>query len=820
MGRDKKKLKSLKVYESCIEEINLSKLHYLIENYEDENFNVENYEKLLRCAQVTSWPYGIYDVSYVEHSLGHGRLIPQQLCFILMSKKLRATLIDDLYLDIDMVNAHPTILRYLCERLNITCVYLSEYVSNRDNILDEHSTFFGSKEKCKEWFLQVLYGGGDLVKFDIQDAYLMNYYNEINSIKNCLLTSKQDILIDLFGIDISKIRLYINQEAPSASNNVSSKIFSHVLFAIENIIREKVCMNLRSKEVRVIAHCFDGMMVKKAEFITDEFLKSVEYICSLKIKSYESYKIEIPADLLAKYDATYYQNYIDKINFTYEFVKKGFEECNFFALRDVCYYTEEPFYVRGYTRNEFVHKYEHLTFFGHDTKGNKVEKSFITEWMKDPSKRVYEITGLYPPGCLPDEQTSFFSKWKGFAVEHVIPNGNNYAEEVNIIRNHTRYICSYNEEYVSFLEKCIKHILVKPGVKLDLVIAFKAVQGGEGKNTWWEIHKELFGGSLCYSTQQHERDWFGDFNELIHEKIWLHMEEMNKTTLSKFSKSFLAYITSKYDTLNFKGGKKKTVPSFANYFITFNTGGIDMFPGLKRRLWIHELDKNIAIHDSTYFNRLYSLMKQPQVMRAYYDYLITNVDVENFNPAESRPFTPYMEKLFAKEFLAKNSCEMFFSEVLPVWFYEDNIPNEYRISFKDLFKMYVEKCKEESAMPMSIQKFVGTTEEFLPSAVDRKTVKGKNYLDINIDGAIDILAEKQILSWKQLGSVNEYTDCVYIVHRPCKKTCKFKTCKAHMSYVLNDEVRAIRYYRNVKPQVNVNHLCECLGSYFIGNHGS
>ena len=49
--------------------------------------------------------------------------------------------------DINMINSHPTILLNLCEKNNIACKILKNYIENRDIILE---SFDDSKKSVKK----------------------------------------------------------------------------------------------------------------------------------------------------------------------------------------------------------------------------------------------------------------------------------------------------------------------------------------------------------------------------------------------------------------------------------------------------------------------------------------------------------------------------------------------------------------------------------------------------------------------------------------------------------------------------------------------
>ena len=49
---------------------------------------------------------------------------------------IRGFLFNGISTDIDMVNCHPVLLKYICKENNIRCPILTEYVDNRDKIIE------------------------------------------------------------------------------------------------------------------------------------------------------------------------------------------------------------------------------------------------------------------------------------------------------------------------------------------------------------------------------------------------------------------------------------------------------------------------------------------------------------------------------------------------------------------------------------------------------------------------------------------------------------------------------------------------------------
>jgi hypothetical protein len=823
-----------------VEHYNVQKLIWLIHHWKELGFkeDVSTYRKMLldvRCTKET-WPYGEQEVVYERKGLPFGRLVPSTLSFILMNRRVRQTVADFKYADIDFVNCHFYLYCFICEKYEIPSFkwsFLQEYIEKRETILNdcvEANLELGfTKEDFKAWFLSVLNGMQVTVDYSkwILTEFMETFLTGVKYLQQVLVKSIEQ------EPRYEHNRKYIVSRDGASAHNVECKVISLVLMDYEDRMRDALSTYVRNHHFNWSVECYDGGMsylalnrqniyerlnLDDAKFYIKEKLGIK---CDIKFKSMNEHCVAIP-DL----QSVTYEDLINCIYMegdSYEAIKWRFEKNNFFCQRDVQYYTENENSIAVYSDGEFQNKYKDIKYMAVSKSGKKPKK-FITEWMQDDTKRKYEIVGFYPPGFNEYEQTDkpnwCYSTWKGLACERIVPDSNDHSNGVMLLRNHILYLCNDNNEYQQFIEKYIKHMLVHPGRKTDMVIAFKAVQGGEGKNTFFEIVKNMIGTQYSITSGNAERDWFGDFNGCIHNRLWVHMEEMSKDVLRKHQKQFLSYVTSKTDTINLKGGKKiPDVPSFCNYFITFNSQGVEFFPGLKRRLWIHELTS--PVRGTQYYNELYAAMNNPQVIRGYYDYLMDMVDISGFKPSDEsmRPMTPYMTKLWGHEDSPKDRFDTFVHNCILEWFNDKFHPNVHRISLLEFFEMYSAKCKADN-VPAAyigvIQNFSKRLEIVFPvscGCLSRTVSKGKNYVTVDVDACMKYLVEeKKWLKWEDLGFEEQYDDLLYKVFIPCKKQCAFKVNRAHMSYQMIDEARAINWFRN-SGKTEFKHICECNGHY-------
>ena len=93
-----------------------------------------------------------------------------------LPKAIRGFLMKQHTTDIDMKNAHPVILKYICHKHNIRCPMLSEYVSNRDAILNE----FGDKDEGKCAYLKAI--NGNKLNKKIKNKHFRSFDEEMKTL--------------------------------------------------------------------------------------------------------------------------------------------------------------------------------------------------------------------------------------------------------------------------------------------------------------------------------------------------------------------------------------------------------------------------------------------------------------------------------------------------------------------------------------------------------------------------------------------------------------------------------------------------------------
>lgn len=134
-----------------------------------------------------------FKVKYVRGRDGYGRAFPQKaLGLTSFQKKIRNTLIRDIYYDFDLCNAHPAIVKNLCAPNNIPCDAICKYIDDREEVLAQVTNAYGvSRNSAKKLMLRLCFFGSveewkreNEVTSPIELPFLTLFRNQLNDIAN------------------------------------------------------------------------------------------------------------------------------------------------------------------------------------------------------------------------------------------------------------------------------------------------------------------------------------------------------------------------------------------------------------------------------------------------------------------------------------------------------------------------------------------------------------------------------------------------------------------------------------------------------------
>lgn len=162
--------------------------------------------------------------------------------------------------DIDMKNAHPVILLWMCDKFGIPCDALRKYVSHRDTILEEMQLITGKdREECKRLFLVATNMNQEMDPWGCIDMPFFHEYDaEIKVIQVALME------LD----DLRRFREYANVDR----GNEEGSFVNLVLCYSENELIQCCREYLAAIGIETMCINFDGLMVYGDHYGNNELL--------------------------------------------------------------------------------------------------------------------------------------------------------------------------------------------------------------------------------------------------------------------------------------------------------------------------------------------------------------------------------------------------------------------------------------------------------------------------------------------------------------------------------------------------------------------
>lgn len=281
------------VFTETVEIIDTDKLAFIVNNKdifepllrEDRRFKGEEFEYydpfLMARNYLEKSRRGQVKVLYKQKK-GVGRKYAiKSMSLQNITRQIRQAICQDYYIDIDMKNAHPNLLKFACDNLGISCPILSKYCADRDKFFRDNGV---SKAVGKIVFLAVMNGGSaEFKKIEKPSEDLLEFYTtEIKNIHDIIAYKHND--------------LFVKHKEKRIANDINynhkASFMNHMLCDIENKVLDVMWEFLGTPKDAVL--CFDGIMLKQG---IDYDIKGCEQAI------YNKLKIKIQLDIKPFEDA-------------------------------------------------------------------------------------------------------------------------------------------------------------------------------------------------------------------------------------------------------------------------------------------------------------------------------------------------------------------------------------------------------------------------------------------------------------------------------------------------------------------------------------
>jgi hypothetical protein len=685
-----------------------------------------------------------------------GRCIAEGDCMQRLYNGFRGVLMNGITYDIDMKNAHPTILYNLCRQFDIKATALYKYINEREEIFDNIlKTDNISRGECKNnLFLRAL-NKSELTthynKKKIKNKFFIEFDTEIKLIQKELITKFDNDTIAKYEKCIKEDKEY---------NRIGS-LLNIILCDYENEILQKALNFIKNETIyKVNVLMFDGFMIeipKDSDINIKELLTELNKVTKDDfIKwDYKPHNIE----LLEHMDK---MTFVDKTDELYEKIKEDFEKTHFKTMRPVQFIEilkDKSLYIRD--SKDLYKAYENKYFneekfieAKEDKNGNiiqeekieYIETQFISNWVKDRDMRQYDKIDFLPQQTAPDNVFNTFSGYSGAELPKLEPEIN--EEDKIIIENtaiykHIKNVCNNDPDVVDYVIKFMARKLQKPYLLHRIALLFKSIQGA-GKDTLFDwFGKKIIGKDYFYS---------GAFKEIYHQfnrkylfnKTLVVITELSSQDSFNRDEDIKQSITRPEIKIEEKGKEAFLITNNIGYVYFTNNENPLKIDINDRRFCAIQCNDTIA-NDNDYFNALYKEMDNQKINRAFYDYFMSVEISDDYNFVVNRPITDYYKSCQSRNIpIIAN----FFEEQLMKYHDKDIVSYaKFYECFSDYLKQKGHKYDySETRFGIDIKSYLGITK--------KHTKKGRVY-DINIQELKNYLISKKYIEDTVIDDVSE-----------------------------------------------------------------
>ena len=530
-----------------------------------------------------------------------------------MQKHVRGVLCDGIISDLDIVNCHPHILSWICERHDILCPYLNLYIRDREQILSQlENNYNYDREDAKKLFL---------ISTNSSYPHKKHHFDFLNN---------YDLEMKMIQKRLPDIKEYQFIKPKITGDNELGSFINLCLCYHENIILMKAYAFLTSKEVEICTLSFDGLMHYGAEdaALLEELnaYMSNEYInAGFKfVYKPHSKRLTIPKNLPKDLPDKSYIKMWEEFNKTH--AKVG----AMYICEDIC----GKKLVQ--TKMNMRDRYLHLNVYDR-------EDQFIDGWLKNKNgtnMRIYKEFGLHPDNSCPE---SVYNLWEPFAYSLKTGDYEPDTEGLDKILHLVKVLANYDDLSKKFLLDWMAQMFQYPGIKPGAMPVLQS-KPGAGKSSLIDILKKLLGESKVWECVNPQRDMFGTHNGNMRDAFLINTDEVGTKDFNGVLGQLKSLVTQPEVSINAKYQDQIVLPSYHRLFLTTNeTFAVPTETG-DRRMGIIAASNDLVGDKDFWVSFHKDVLNSERALRTFYDYLMKRPTKKMFT-ADDLPVTEYALEL-------------------------------------------------------------------------------------------------------------------------------------------------------------------------------
>lgn len=377
-----------------------------------------------------------------------------------------------------------------------------------------------------------------------------------------------------------------------------------------------------------------------------------------------------------------------------------------------------PFsFIRVYENDVSVYKKQSLK----DMYENLPNK-FIENWLKDMWIKTYEKMDFLPKPL--EVKNDVYNTFKGFRIEKMIIEPDN---DIDIFLNQIRLLVGKDEAGYEYMIKYLAHLVQMAGELPCVMLLFRSIQQGVGKNLFFEkISEKMIGRDYYVSTADIDKI-IGRFS-VINKKFMICLDEAHGRDTFSNSDKIKNIITGEKITMETKGVDAFDIRNVGRYIVFSNNTNPMPIDASDRRIVAFECNCDMA-GNVEYFNKLAKALDNDSKIKGFYNYL-KDIDISGWRPHVNRPKTEFYKEL--------KQANMGIDKKFMKFYYDNNSTTSViKIKSCELYDRFVDYCENEEMIQqqkiMKQTKFSTTVKTQFSSCVEFNRKKDGMYFTIHID---------------------------------------------------------------------------------------